>query len=138
MLASNVIYKAVYQRLTSAEATAANGGTPIAVYDHMPTEAAYPFIVMEEHDSEQFNSDDSEGTDMTLYMDLWSQYPGMKEVQALGDIVHDVCDRREVDYATPGYLTVVAEIIRDTATVQSDGITHLMRIELRVVIDRVA
>jgi hypothetical protein len=131
MLASNTLYTAVYTRLASAL-----GSVP--GYDHTPDlqDIAYPFWVMEDHTAENFDTDDSEGARVTLFIEVWSQYRGLKQVQTSMDAIYNALHKQESNLVLTGGLRVVQALCKtDEIAVSDDGLTRVARMGFEFLID---
>lgn len=77
------VYKAVYDILSTKQTT--------PVYASIPTNAEYPCITMGNSFSFLFNgAKDVDITDVTLYIDIWSNDTSNKEIQEICDDVRAV------------------------------------------------
>jgi len=74
------LQKALYELLSSKQST--------AVYDDVPEDASFPCITFGSFTAKQNGSKDTDINDVTLQIDIWSEYQGKAEING---IVNDVC-----------------------------------------------
>ena len=59
-----------------------------AVYDEVPENSAFPYVQIGGESTADFSTKDLTGSEVTINLDVWSQYKGSKEVKNLMDRVH--------------------------------------------------
>lgn len=59
-----------------------------AVYDEVPENSAFPYVQIGAESTADFSTKDLTGSEVTINLDVWSQYKGSKEVKDLMDRVH--------------------------------------------------
>ena len=92
-------YKAVYDILSTKQTT--------LVYASIPTNAEYPCITLENQYSFDDNgAKDTDITDITLYIDLWSDDTSQKEIQELVDDVRTVLTSWELEFSPAIYRAI--------------------------------
>jgi len=70
------LQKAVFDRLVAQLA-------PTPVYDDVPEESAFPYVVIGEDTGSDWFSSTWGGREVTLTIHVWSQYRGMKELKTI-------------------------------------------------------
>ena len=81
------IQRAVYQTLV--------GHQPLmdiidAVYDHVPQDSSYPYVVIGDDTGLQWDTGSSVGTESTLTIHVWSRELGRKETKEIMNLVYEV------------------------------------------------
>jgi len=82
MIRQAEVQKAIYDKLTDTLLT--------PVYDDVPQNGSFPYIVIGEDTSLSWDTDDSKGTESTLTLHVWSRKRGRKETK---DIMQDVYEQ---------------------------------------------
>jgi hypothetical protein len=85
------IQQALYNRLS----TDADIITYVAdrIYDDVPQKTDYPYIVIGEGDSVDFDSDTFTGSEATLIIHTWSRYSGRLETKAIQTAIYNALHR---------------------------------------------
>lgn len=99
------LQEAVYNALNADDTLVALA----SIYDHVPANTAYPYIVIGDDTSIDFDTKTSTGEEVTLTLHIWSEEPGRKEAK----ILH-------------GHLK---RILHDTLLTVEDHVTVLLRRE---------
>ncbi|MEL6375052.1 MAG: DUF3168 domain-containing protein [Pseudomonadota bacterium] len=86
------VQKAVHGALAGITAPGREEGAPVAcpTYDHQPENAPFPFIVLSGQNVVPDDTLDADGSIHTLYLSIWSQYRGQRQVLA---IMASIADR---------------------------------------------
>jgi hypothetical protein len=82
---------AVYTALTGDATLTALVGT--RVFNHVPQETAFPYVVIGETTLVPFDSKTTEGAEVVLTIHSWSRYRGSKEILDIQKAVVDVLDK---------------------------------------------
>jgi hypothetical protein len=109
----NEIYEAIFARL-SAQVT----GYPI--YNYVPQDEAYPFIMVSSLDADNDDTQDNVGFNSTIVIIAFSNYKGSKEINDMSGQIFDALHRYAMpDTATYGISTIHREFY--TTAVGSNG-----------------
>lgn len=120
---TNAILKAVYTRLTSAL-------SPIKAYDSVPQGAAYPYVVIESLVGVQSDFVSSRKDEFFVYLSVWSQYKGQKQV---ADIIGDICDALHRTQLPMDTGRMVECTVREKRTIRdADNLTFQGSVKLRI------
>lgn len=122
------IQKAVYARLISTY------DLNVPVYDHVPQDAAFPYIVIGDSTAIQWDTDDSLGTESTITIHVWSRFRGREEVKEIQGQIYDALHRHELDI--DGCHTVTCEWEHADSFVDPDGITRHGVSRFRILAER--
>jgi hypothetical protein len=110
-----------YSDLTALLATWPSGTTP-AIYDHVPQEAAHPYVAIGDDASAEFDTDTSTGADTTLTIHVWSRYRGRMETKEIQRELYNALHRH--DLSVSGAHTVTCEWEYADSVVEEDGLTR--------------
>lgn len=108
------IQQAVFDRLAS--------DSSLTVYDHVPEDAAFPYVVIGEDTHVPFDTDDSLGAESTVTIHVWSRYRGKKEAKEIQGIIYDALTRQEL--TIDGYDLITIEFEYSDVLLDPDGITR--------------
>lgn len=105
-----------------------------AVYDHVPQDAAFPYIRIGEDTAIDFDTDTSVGTENTITIHSWSRYRGKKEVKEIQQAVYDALQRHALPL--PGLNLVSIDFEFSETVLDADGLTRHGIQRFRVLIDQ--
>tara|TARA_R100001460_G_scaffold29892_3_gene59178 strand:- start:7473 stop:7880 length:408 start_codon:yes stop_codon:yes gene_type:complete len=93
-----------------------------AIYDEVPENSAFPYVQIGGESASDFSTKDLTGSEVTINLDVWSQYKGSKEVKDLMDRVHTLL--HDSSLAVTGHNLInlrfeFSDVLRDP-----DGITR--------------
>lgn len=115
--------KAIYAAL--------NGAISCPVYDRIPKGAAYPYVVIDRQDADADDPLASRRDVRRLYVSVWSDYPGQKEVldiiAEIDAVVHNA--RLAMDTGR----MVIARMIRRNTRRDADGESFMGDITIELV-----
>jgi hypothetical protein len=109
-----VLQEAIYNALDSALAC--------GVYDFVPDGTAYPYVVVGSDTAIEFDTDDTNGLEVTVTIHAWSQYAGMYEVAVIMDSIYDAL--HNADLYVSGYNIVSCLQEYSETMTESDGLTR--------------
>lgn len=121
-LPANALQAAIYQRLK------ATAGVP--VFDHVPQNAAFPYVVIGADTTAPWETKDRDGQEFTITVHCWTApAAGRKGVKSLTEAVYSALHRQEPSLAVPGHAVVLlrcefAETIQEPAEGDSDHYYH--------------
>ncbi len=90
------IQGAIYQRLIDYTPLASR---VTAVYDDVPEDKEFPYIVIGDDTAVPFDTDTSLGTEATITIHTWSRYPGKREVKEIQGALYDALVRYPLEVA---------------------------------------
>jgi hypothetical protein len=109
------LQQAVYDTLS------AHPGIP-TVYDDVPGDAPFPYVVIGEDTHVPFDTDDSLGSESTITLHTWSRYRGKKECKEIMALNYDALTRQAL--SLDGYDLITIEFEYSEVTLDPDGITR--------------
>jgi len=93
-----------------------------AIYDHVPQGRVFPYIVIGDIAARPFETQTSEGHDITLTLHSYSRYRGMKEAEALMTALHDALHR--IDFTIEGQTLIYCAETGAECQLDADGETR--------------
>lgn len=114
---------AVMGRLSASPGLAAllSGGAD-GIYDHVPKDSGFPYLVIGEAVSRPFGTQDMDGAELTLRIHAWSRYEGEKEISEIMGAVRDALDG--ADFALSGHRLVLCRFSGGETRRAPDGRTR--------------
>ena len=106
------IQNAIYQALVP---------TGIPVYDFVPQDSDYPYIVIGDTTSLPNDTDTEIGSDSTITIHVWSRYRGRLEVKQIQQAIYDILHRAQLSVSGSHFVMIDCEFqesFRD-----ADGLT---------------
>ena len=116
------LQQAVYGALTGDAAVQALLGNPARVFDHVPQDSAFPYVVVGEATSGPFDTKTEDGLDQTLTIHSWSRYRGLKETKEIMAAVTGALDQQAL--AVSGHDLVLLRFTFGTTVLDPDGLTR--------------
>lgn len=114
------IQQAIYSRLTSyAPLTAL---VDQRIYDAVPQDTAFPYVVIGEDDSVAFDDDVHRGADTDLTLHVWSRHSGRREAKEILQLIYDALSRYPLEVA--GAHTVLLDAEYQNTLLDPDGLTR--------------
>ena len=77
------LQKAVYSKLTAASITDYAGDAITGVFDDVPTDTAYPYVVIGDETATNISAKDKDFHEHTLTIHIWSQYRGNRDIKEI-------------------------------------------------------
>lgn len=122
------LHQAVFERLSDELST--------PVYDDVPRNAAFPYVVVGEDTHVPFDTDDSLGSESTITIHVWSRYRGKKEAKQLQGLIYDALTRQELTVEDHDLVTIEFEY--SDVVLDPDGQTRHGVQRFRAVVERSA
>lgn len=93
-----------------------------AVYDDVPESSSYPFVSIGADTTADFSTKDLSGSQVTLNLDIWSQYKGSKEAKNIMDRIHSLL--HDTSLSVTGFNLVNLRFESSGVLRDPDGITR--------------
>lgn len=128
------VQKAVYTRLSgSVVLQSADGAIP--VYDDVPQDQAYPYIMIGDVTGSQWDTKTTPGDQVTVTIHALSQYRGMSEVKRmLDEIVQDLTSAT-LDLSADTFAAIVSRVDHYETFLEGDGRTRHGILRFRLTVD---
>ncbi len=94
-LAVNELQKAVFVRL-EAQLSA-------EVYDHVPQNAAFPYVMIGDDTAVDWSTKNNDGQEITLTIHAWTKSAGRKDVKTLLGLIHTALHQQESNLSLTGF-----------------------------------
>jgi len=112
--------------------SALNAGLSVPVYDSVPQGTAYPYVTIDYQESEMGDFLSSRTDKKMLYLSVWSDYRGQKEVlQIMGEI--DALLHEKNLSLTEGRV-VIMQVQSKRTSRDSDGLTYMGLVKLKTLL----
>jgi len=116
--------------------TALNGNISAGVYDDVPylpdgmPSSSFPYVVVGDDSSVMWDTDDTQGQEVTAELHIWSRYPGMKECKQIMGEIYNILHRATLSISGYNVIDCLNEF--SEAMVDPDGETRhgVMRFRL--------
>lgn len=116
------LQQAVLTALTGDAALQALIGNPARVYDAVPPDPTYPYVVIGEGNAADWDTKDSDGMDQVMTIHAWSRYRGLKEAKQIMGAVLDALDQQAL--AVTGHTLVQLRFEFSDVLMDPDGLTR--------------
>lgn len=93
-----------------------------AVFDHVPQNAAFPYVVIGDTTTNEWDTDDSLGGDHTATIHAWSEDRGREEAKKIQAEIYNALHRHDLQVA--GAVVVTCEFEYAETIVDTDGLTR--------------
>jgi hypothetical protein len=123
---SNAVQKALYQALTVGSPAPLSA----AVYDHVPQNASYPYVVIDAQETAEDDHLTEQLDERFIYLSVWSRQRGQKEVNTLIGQIHDALHQQR--FALDVGRMVNCLVIRKRSGLDADGLTYQGSVTVKV------
>ena len=128
---SFALQQAIFAALSASSELQALIGNPPRLFDFVPTDSAFPYVVLGDGSESDWSTATEDGTEHAIQIDVWSREPGHKEAKQIADVI-----RATLNNATLSISGATLIDIRHLSTDFSrepDGQTFRARLSLRAV-----
>ena len=103
-----------------------------SIFDEVPEGSSTPYVTIGEDTAVDYSTDTADGADITVNIDVWSEYKGSKECKQIMDRIHDLL--HDSSLSITGFNLVnlrfeFSDILRDP-----DGVTRHGFMRFRAII----
>ena len=120
------LHKAQYDRLTAAMSC--------KVFDNLPEQAEFPYIVMGEVSGRDWSDKFEPGQEVFSTVHIWSQYPGRKEAAEMQDAILQALTSSPLDLG-PGFYTARGALDMSEMIMDIDGTTRHGIVRMKYLIE---
>lgn len=113
----------VLQTLALARLAADSVTKGYVIYDDNPEQPVYPYIVWGITTTKDWKDKCDPGSDFSLTLDFWSQYPGSLEIARMMDNALRVLTASYFDLRPSGFYVVQTDLEQNDRIVDMDGYT---------------
>ncbi len=115
------VQQAVMGALASSPSVQGLLGTPPSLYDHVPSGAAFPYVVYGATHVLPYDTKTESGFEQIITLDIWSRYRGTKETRDIFQSLYDTLHRANLSVA--GQVFLSCEFHSADLLLESDGLT---------------
>lgn len=113
------VQRTIYQTL-SGDTTLGNDIQ--GVFDHVPQNQAFPYVVIGDDTQIQWDTDDQNGHEVTVTLHTWSRYEGREQVKRIMGRIYDLLQSQNLSVS--GYNTVYVLFEFSETLLDPDGLTR--------------
>jgi hypothetical protein len=104
-----------------------------SIFDEVPEGSATPYVTIGEDTAIDYSAGSEDGADVTVNIDVWSEYKGSKETKQIMDRIHDLL--HDSNLSITGFNLVnlrfeFSDILRDPDGVTRHGVMRFRAIIL--------
>ena len=116
------LQQAVFAALSADAGIKALLGDPARIYDHVPAASPFPYLVLGEATSGDFDAKTEDGMEQTLTLHTWSRNRGLKETKEIMAAVVQALDDQTLGLT--GHTLVLLRFEFGTTSLETDGLTR--------------
>ena len=131
-LHSFALQQTIFTALDGATINDVDGNSITGVFDDVPENTAYPYIVIGEETATNIDTKDKDAHEHTLTIHVWSQYRGRKEIKNIMSSVYTTLHNASITVSGASLVNIRHEFER--TLLESDGITRHGVIRFRAVV----
>jgi len=129
--ASWALQQAVFATLTMSDAIKDIAGDPPRVFDAVPRNSAFPYVVVGEGSESNWDTATDTGSEHVLSIRIWSRAGGHKEIKLAAQAVRECLDGTSL--ALDGHTLVDLRFLSADFTRETDGETFRAIVRFRAV-----
>ena len=116
------LQQAVFAALSGDAALQTLIGNPARVYDHVPQDSPFPYVVVGEATTRPFDTKTEDGMEQTLTIHSWSRYRGFSETKQIMGAIVDALDQQAL--SVTGHELVLLRFEFSDSFLDEDGLTR--------------
>jgi len=120
------LHKAQYDRLKAA--------TSYRIFDNLPEQAEFPYVVMGEVSGRDWSDKFEPGQEVFSTVHIWSQYPGRKEAAEMQNAILQALTSSPLDLG-PGFYTARGALDMSEMIIDIDGTTRHGIVRMKYLIE---
>ena len=124
------LQKAIYDTLDGS--VTGMDGASVTVYDDVPEDVSYPYVILGEETTANNGSVTLDGVEHTLTIHVWSQYRGRREIKEIMESVYSLLHNTAISVSGASLVNIRQEFSNTLA--ENDGITRHGVMRFRVVV----
>ena len=131
-LHSFALQQAIFTALDNATINDVSGNSITGVFDDVPENTAYPYVVIGEETATNIDTKDKDAHEHTLTIHVWSQYRGRKEIKNIMSSVYTTLHNASITVSGASLVNIRHEF--ENTLTEADGITRHGVIRFRAVV----
>ena len=92
------------------------------IFDNVPQDTAYPYVVIGTEASRNIGTKSLDGNVYNADIHVWSQYRGQKEIKEVIEIIYNLVNNATISVS--GASSVMSYVVSTSTFVEVDGITR--------------
>ena len=133
MSASWALQQAIYAALVASGEIKDVVGDPPRVFDAVPRDTAFPYIVVGDGSESDWSTASDKGSEHRIEVHAWSRAAGHRETKLVAEAVRDALDLAELDVA--GQALVDIRYLSTDFTRDADGETYRAVVRFRAAME---
>lgn len=101
------LQKAVYTKLTESQSLRDLMGGEVRLYDDVPPDTPYPYIVYEDIEADEWQTDLDDGTQHIIRFHVWSNRRGRKTASLIATKIRSLLNRQEDTIIVDGHHLII-------------------------------
>ena len=104
-----------------------------SIFDEVPEGSSTPYVTIGEDTAIDYSAGSSDGADVTINIDVWSEYKGSKEAKQIMDRIHDLLHNSNLSITGFNLVNLrfeFSDILRDPDGVTRHGVMRFRAIIL--------
>ena len=131
-LHSFALQQAIFSALDNATINDVDGNSITGVFDDVPENTAYPYVVIGEETATNIDTKDKDAHEHTLVIHVWSQYRGRKEIKNIMSSVYTTLHNASITVSGASLVNIRHEF--ENTLTEADGITRHGVMRFRAVV----
>ncbi len=131
-LHSFALQQAIFTALDNATINDVSGNSITGVFDDVPENTAYPYVVIGEETATNIDTKDKDAHEHTLTIHVWSQYRGRKEIKNIMSSVYTTLHNASITVSGASLVNIRHEF--ENTLTEADGITRHGVMRFRAVV----
>ena len=131
-LHSFALQQAIFTALDGATINDVDGNPITRVFDDVPENTAYPYVVIGEETATNIDTKDKDAHEHTLTIHVWSQYRGRKEIKNIMSSVYTTLHNASITVSGASLVNIRHEF--ENTLTEADGITRHGVMRFRAVV----
>ncbi len=131
-LHSFALQQTIFNALDGATINGVDGNAITGVFDDVPENTAYPYVVIGEETATNIDTKDKDAHEHTLTIHVWSQYRGRKEIKNIMSSVYTTLHNASITVSGASLVNIRHEF--ENTLTEADGITRHGVMRFRAVV----
>lgn len=128
---SFALQQAIFAALSASSDLQALIGNPPRLFDYVPRESAFPYVVLGDGNEADWSTATEDGTEHSLQIDVWSRSIGHKEAMQIADVIRATLNNAALTVS--GTTLIDIRHLATDFSREPDGQTFRARLQFRAV-----
>ena len=126
------LQQAIFSKLNGASLVDYEGSAITVVFDDVPEQTAYPYVVICEETATENGTKDVDAHEHTLTIHVWSQYRGLQDIKKIMQQIYTQLHNSAISVTGANLVNIRHEF--ETTLLEQDGITRHGVMRFRAVV----